>query len=65
MEWFEVECLRCGERHQLARVDGRRVLEAACPRCSYIGWAPCSGLTETARGALRERPVEKRRLHLV
>jgi hypothetical protein len=65
MERFEVECLRCGERHELARVEGRRVLEAACPRCSYVGWAPRGDLTEPVRRALRDRPVEARRLHLV
>jgi hypothetical protein len=65
MEWFEVECLRCGEQHELARVAGRRVLEAACPRCSYVGWAPRGDLGERERRALRDRPVEARRLHLV
>jgi hypothetical protein len=65
MERFGVECLRCGEQHELARVDGRRLLEAACPRCTYVGWAPRGDLGEPERRALRNRPVEARRVHLV
>jgi hypothetical protein len=54
-----VECLRCGDTRE-AHVD-----PGECPRCSYLGWAPSRDLTELARRALRERPVERRRLRLV
>jgi hypothetical protein len=64
-EALEVECLSCGEPRRLARRPQRRLREAACPRCDYAGWAPTVDLTERTRRALRERPLEARRLHLV
>jgi hypothetical protein len=35
-----------------------------CPRCGYVGWAPVNALSERDRRALRERPLERRRLRL-
>jgi hypothetical protein len=55
-----VECLRCGTHRTAPRKDA-----GECPRCAYVGWAAPSELTEPARRALRERPVERRRLHAV
>ena len=37
--------------------------QGECPRCGYVGWAESAVLTETARQALRERPVEARRIY--
>ncbi len=65
METFTVECLRCGERHQLLRSPVRYIQESECPRCGYLGWAGVSDLTELSRRALRDRPVELRRLRVV
>lgn len=36
-----------------------------CPRCGYLGWAPTASLNERARGALRNLPVQARRLYAV
>jgi hypothetical protein len=36
-----------------------------CPRCGYVGWAESSELSELERRALRDRPLERRRLHAV
>jgi transposase len=58
-----VECPRCGERHELVRSDSRWLQQGECPRCGYVGWAESVALTETHRRALRERPVEARRIH--
>jgi hypothetical protein len=33
-----------------------------CPRCGYVGWANPTDLTEFTRRALRDRPLERRRL---
>jgi len=61
---LDVECLRCGERHQLARSPWRQIQDGECPRCGYLGWADPADLNEPSRRALRERPVEQRRLRL-
>ena len=53
-----VECLRCGTTRETSG-DG-----SECPRCRYVGWAPVGALTERDRRALRERPLERRRLRL-
>ena len=59
-----VECLRCGHTREHAR--SRPHLESGeCPRCGYLGWAPSLELTERTRRALRERPIEARRLRAV
>jgi hypothetical protein len=60
MERLTIECLHCGTRRT---VEARHAGE--CPRCHYVGWAPVSALDEPARKALRDRPVERRRLHAV
>ncbi len=57
-----VECLRCGELHQLVRSRSTWLEQGECPRCGYVGWAESSVLTETLRRALRDRPVEARRV---
>ncbi len=33
-----------------------------CMRCGYVGWAPAEDLSEHTRRALRERPLESRRV---
>jgi len=60
MEPLTVECLCCGAERT---TEGREAGE--CPRCGYVGWAASRELTEAERCALRERPVERRRLHAV
>jgi hypothetical protein len=50
-----VECLRCGEQHRLQRSSLRRIVDAECPRCGYLGWAYQGELSETSRRALRDR----------
>jgi ribosomal protein S27AE len=59
-----VECLRCGERHELRRSDERWIEQGDCPRCGYVGWAESAILTEPLRRALRERPLEARRIYV-
>jgi len=54
-----VECLRCGEQHRLHRSSLRRIVDAECPRCGYLGWAYQGELSETSRRALRDRPATK------
>ena len=65
MEPLDVECLRCGEQHRLARARFRHLQEGECPRCGYLGWAGTSDVSERARRELRDRTVELRRLRLV
>ena len=36
--------------------------EGECPRCGYVGWARPRDLNESVRRALRDRPLERRRL---
>jgi Zn ribbon nucleic-acid-binding protein len=60
-----VECLRCGEQHRLHRSSLRRIVDAECPRCGYLGWAYQGELSETSRRALQSRSPERRRAHLV
>ena len=57
-----VECLHCGSQRivQPAAHDA-----GECPRCGYVGWAPAAELSEHTRRALRERPLESRRLRSV
>ena len=49
-----VECLRCGEQHRLTRSSLRRIVDAECPRCGYLGWAYQGELSETSRRALQD-----------
>jgi len=60
---LRIECLRCGETR--ARNREHRVDDHECPRCSYVGWASSTELSETQRRTLRERPLESRRVRLV
>jgi hypothetical protein len=57
-----VECLGCGARRPvLASIHGHHGADE-CERCGYVGWARSTELTEPTRRALRERPLERRRL---
>jgi hypothetical protein len=47
-----VECLLCGEQHRLTRTSLRRIVDAECPRCGYLGWAYEGELSESSRRAL-------------
>ncbi len=60
-----VECLRCGTARQTRYTVWRHVESAECPKCGYVGWANSVELTEPQRRALRERPLEARRLRAV
>jgi hypothetical protein len=60
MERVTIECLHCGKRRTVERHD-----TGECPRCTYVGWAPVGALDEPTRRALRDRPVERRRLRAV
>ena len=63
MESLAVECLRCGAVRSWARSEARCIQQDDCPRCSYVGWAVSTELSERARGELREWTVEERRVH--
>jgi Zn ribbon nucleic-acid-binding protein len=63
MESLVVECLRCGSHRQAQHTPLRKV-NPECPRCGYVGWSPVEDLTERERGALRARPLERRRLRI-
>ena len=63
MESLVVECLRCGS-HRQADHSPLRKATPECPRCGYVGWAPVGDLSEGERRALRDRPLERRRLRL-
>jgi len=63
MESLVVECLRCGS-HRMRQRSPLRKANAECPRCGYVGWAPVGDLSERERRALRQRPLERRRLRL-
>jgi hypothetical protein len=54
-----VECLNCGKTRRVGDVPGE------CTRCGYVGWADAESLTETLRRALRERPPDRRKLHVL
>ena len=54
-----VECLHCGSQRLVP--DGCQD-HGDCQRCGYVGWAPASDLSEHTRRALRERPLEARRI---
>jgi hypothetical protein len=64
MESLVVECLRCGSSREAKSSPLRQVPNPECPRCGYVGWAPVSDLSEQERRALRNRPLERRRLRL-
>ena len=54
-----IECLSCGKTRRVGEVEGE------CNRCGYVGWAEAASLSETLRRALRERPVDRRKLHVL
>jgi len=58
----QVECLSCGYRRAI-RDDARGSAFDECPKCRYVGWASSAELSERTRRLLRERPVDRRRLH--
>ena len=62
MEIFTVECLGCGDTRRVYRTGDGHVASGECRRCAYVGWASSSELSELTRRALRNRPVERRRL---
>jgi len=64
MQSAVVECLRCGQSREVART-WNHVESDECARCGYLGWAPSYELTEQMRKALRDRPLESRRLRAV
>jgi hypothetical protein len=64
MASLRVECLRCGEVRALQTKGQRRPDAGECPRCTYVGWATCEDVTEVTPEALRERPLERRRLRI-
>jgi Zn-finger nucleic acid-binding protein len=57
-----LECLGCGARRPVIQLATTTVGSGECPRCGYVGWADSSELTELTRRALRDRPLERRRL---
>ena len=57
-----LECLGCGARRPRIESALSHLETGECPRCGYLGWASPTDLTEYTRRALRERPVERRRL---
>jgi len=65
MDTLTVECLRCGGHHPLLRTMSKALQNGGCPRCGYLGWAEPGGVSERTRRALRDRPVEQRRLRAV
>jgi hypothetical protein len=65
MDTLTVECLRCGGHHALLRTASGSLQRGGCPRCGYLGWAEPDGVSEGTRRALRDRPVELRRLRAV
>ena len=61
-EKHAVECLRCGSFRVVERAREARLEPGECGRCGYLGWAPVADLSEPSRRALREAPLERRRL---
>jgi Zn ribbon nucleic-acid-binding protein len=62
MVQWTVECLNCGDRRHVAAANVQQADTGECLRCGYVGWASTTDLNEYARRALRDRPVERRRL---
>ena len=65
MDTLTVECLRCGAVRTARYNVWHHVESAECPRCGYVGWAHSAELTEIQRRALRERPLQARRIRTV
>jgi hypothetical protein len=64
MASLRIECLRCGDVRVVHRDVHHRLAEGECERCRYVGWAASAELSEAARGRLRARPLERRRLYV-
>jgi len=64
MASLRIECLRCGDVRVVHRDAHYRLVEGECDRCRYVGWAASAELSEAARGRLRARPLERRRLYV-
>jgi len=60
VETRTVECLNCGKTRGIVSATST----GECPRCGYVGWVESESVTETLRRLLRERPLERRRLHV-
>ena len=60
MEKLSVECLRCGTMRTIRQNGPAHVDAGECPRCTYVGWAPSSALSELTRRRFREQPPERR-----
>ena len=59
-----VECLNCGATRRIAAAPSRPSDANECKRCGYVGWAEAESMTEALRRAIREAPLERRRVHL-
>jgi hypothetical protein len=57
-----LECLGCGARRAVLSHVHSHLESGECGRCGYVGWASPADLDEFTRRALRDRPVERRRL---
>jgi hypothetical protein len=64
MASLRIECLRCGDVRVVHPAARHRLAEGECERCRYVGWAASEELSEVARGRLRARPLERRRLYV-
>jgi hypothetical protein len=65
VESLVVECLSCGELRHVLPIPWRRMDPDECHRCGYLGWARSVELNELMRRALRDRPLERRRIYAV
>ncbi len=59
-----VECLNCGTTRRMSAAPSRPSDPSDCPKCGYVGWAEADSLTEALRRALRDAPLERRRVHV-
>jgi hypothetical protein len=59
-----VECLNCGATRRISAAPSRPSEPTDCPKCGYVGWAEAESMTEALRRALRDAPLERRRVHL-
>jgi len=59
-----LECLGCGARRSVLSRLHSHLENGECTRCGYVGWASPDDLNEFTRRALRERPVERRKLRV-
>jgi hypothetical protein len=59
-----VECLNCGATRRISAAPSRPSDPNECKKCGYVGWAEAESMTEALRRAVREAPLERRRVHL-